>query len=236
MLISYPSRTTDVAELMINNKPVKYRIPPIIGTHQECFHGLSKDKSLRVAQGVEIVAYANGALVYSHNEWANQDLIRFPFRNYLWIPKVLTIIPKDRKRFRDLEGGMLVDSDLNGEEIMRQAEVPENLDGWIATEGRILSKGKRLFVPYNTWYTEQWDEKNGALIALCEGVEAAESLLRTSVDSRKNYRPLWKVDPSKITTPQKRVPVLVGYDSDRLVLSCDFHGEGRLGCAVGVLL
>jgi len=233
MQITYPTKEADVAELSIDDKRIKYSIPPKIGTHQEVFQSLFADKRLKTAQGKEIVAYANGALCYRKNEWADQERIRFHTKNYLRFPVVLTIIPK-REEFGELEGGMLVDLDLEGKGIEKQTEVPKELSEWKASEGGIFVKEQRIFVPYAQWYKEQWDEDNGAVIALCGGLEGAEALARTAEDSKRSDKPLWKIDVNNINAPEKRVPVLDG-DGNRLLLDCDDHGCSRCGCGVGVL-
>ena len=233
MQITYPTKETDVAELSIDGNLIRYSIPPKIGTHKEVFQSLSADKRLTTAQGKGIVAYANGALVYRKNEWADQEKIRFPTKNYLRFPAVLTIIPK-REEFGELEGGMLVDLDLEGEGIEKKTEVPKELSGWKASEGGILVKEQRIFVPYEKWYQEQWDENNGAVIALCSR-EGAESLARTAKDSKRNDKPLWKVDVNNLGAPEKRIPVLSGYDDGGLGLGCSIRGNSWIGCGAGVL-
>lgn len=233
MEITYPTKEADIA-LLIDGCPVKYRIPPVTAKHPECFRQITSNPDLRVAQGREIVAYAHGALVYMRNEWGNQDLLRFPTKNSLRFPKVLTIIPiTNGKRFGDLEGGMLVDSDLIGEGVEKKTEVPYDLSGWTVKTGRILENDSRLFIPYDSWYCDQWDSRNGAVIALTDGDEEAELLMRTTRNSRRNNRLLWKLDPRRITSPKKRVPVLVGFPGG-LALDCDDDGTGD-GCAARVL-
>jgi hypothetical protein len=235
MQITYPAKEADVAELFLDGTAVRYRIPPAIGAQQEVFSAISSDKTLKVPQGGEIVAYAHGALVYKKNEWADQNRIRFPTQNYLWFPLVLTNIPR-RKEFGDLEGGMLVDClELEGKNIEEKTEIPKELAGWKVLEGGILTKDKRIFVPYDLWYKEQWDENNGAVIAICGGAEGAQALARTAKDSKRDYKPLWKVDVNKIEHPEKRVPVLDSYNDSRLNLGCDSHGYDGNGCASGVL-
>ena len=238
MEITYPVKEADVAESLIDGKPVRFGIPPVIGTHSQVFQALSADKRLNPAQGKEIVAYAHGALVYRKNEWADQNRIRFPIKNYLRFPEVLTIIPiTQNKQFGDLEGGMLIDSDLEGvagQGIERKIEVPKDLTGWMETPSKLLVQGKRIFVPHHLWYADKWNEKNGALIGLA-GEEGAESLARTARYSGRNYKPLWKVNPKDIKSPEKRVPVLGSYDDGRLGLDCGDGGDGRDGCGVGVL-
>ena len=236
MNITYPAKEADFAELAIDGKPVRFRIPPAIGTHSEVFQALSVDKTLKIARGKEIVAYAHGALVYKKNEWADQKRIRFPTLNYLRFPEVLTIVPM-RKEFGDLEGGMLIDSDLEGQigqGINRQTEVPKDLIGWTETPSKLLVKDKRIFVPFNLWYTDEWNERNGALIGLV-GEDGAEMQAKTAKDSGRNYKPLWKVKPKEITSPERRVPVLDGFGDDWLGLMCDSDGDWG-GCGVGVLV
>ena len=234
MQITYPIKEEYVAELLIDGNTVKYKIPPATGTHQEVFQKLAADKRVKTAQGKEIVAYAYGALVYKKNEWADQERIRFPSKNYLRFPAVLTIIPKSRE-FGDLEGGMLIDSDLDGEGIEKQIDIPKDLSGWKVSDGGILINDNRIFLPYNNWYKDQWDETNGVPIALSGGIEGAEALARTAKDSGRNYKHLWKVNPSEISSPEKRVPILNGYFVGGLNLSCSDHGSNRGGCAAGVL-
>jgi len=234
MQITYPTKEADVAELFIDVNTIKYKIPPATGTHKEVFQELSADEKVETAQGKKIVAYAHGALVYRKNEWADQERIRFPSYNYLRFPAVLTVIPK-RKEFGDLEGGMLIDPDLAGEGIEKQIDIPEDLSGWKVSDGNILIKDTRIFLPYNTWYKDQWDEANGVPIALAGGVEGAEALAKTAKDSGRNYKPLLKVNPTEISSPEKRVPFLYGSGDDRLFLVCGYLGDFRCGCAAGVL-
>jgi len=225
MQVTFPPKQADIAELTIDGESIKYRIPPAIGTHSQVFQALSVDESLETAQGMQIVAYAHGCLQYKQNEWANQDTVRFP--------NVLTVIPK-KPQFGDLEGGMLVDPDLEGQGIEMITEVPQDLTGWEESDGGILKKGNRLFLPYDTWYKDQWNQTNGAVIALCTP-EGGEFLEKTSTDTKRTYRPLWKVDPDQITSPEKRVPVLSGGDAAWLGLSCGDLGSDRSGCGLGVL-
>lgn len=235
MEITYPIKGQDFAELTIDGELVKYALPPKTGTHGEVFQALSAaDETLSVAKGRKIVAYAHGALVHKQAEWANQNRIFFPSRNYLRFPAVLTMVPRNRK-FGDLEGGMLIDSDLEGEGIEKQTVVPEDLSGWEVSDGGILVRNGRIFVPYEKWFKEQWDENNGAVIALCGGLEGAEALVRTAKDSSRSYTPIFKVDVNNIQFPEKRVPVLDGSDAGGLLLYCDDHGDGTGGCGVGVL-
>jgi len=231
MKITFPEKQADVAELSIDGNPVNYRIPPAIGTHSEVFQALSADKGLSAAKGKEIMAYVNGALLYRKNEWADQDKIRFPSKNYLRAPAVLTMIPK-RKEFGVLEGGVLVDGDLIGEGVAKQIEVPADLSGWRASDGGVFTKDYRFFVPYDKWYQEQWDENNGMVIVLF-GREGAEEGVRIAKDSKRN-KPLWKVDVNTIEIPEKRVPVLLGGSGGGLLLDCGSYGGGD-GCGVGVL-
>lgn len=234
MEITYPVKEANVAELVIDGNPVRYAIPPKTGTHQEVFQDLSANERLTIAQGQNIVAYVHGALVHKQNEWANQALIRFPSRNYLRFPAVLTIIPK-REEFGDLEGGMLVDSDLEGQGIAKQTVVPKDLSGWEVSEGGIFVNEGRMFLPHDKWYQEQWGADNAAAISLCGGLAGAEALVRTAKDSGRIYRPLSKVNPEKISSPERRVPILHGCDDYRLVLDCDSDGDFRDGCGIGVL-
>ena len=233
--VTYPIKKTDVAEIIVKGVYYKFKVPPAIGTHSECFSQLSSDSSIKVAQGIELAVYAVGALDSKRqNEWLNQDLIKFPTQNYLRVPVVLTIVPK-RKEFGELEGGMLVDSDLEGKGVAMDTEVPEELSEWTVDESGLLVKDNRIFVPYNNWFKEQWDENNGAAIAFFER-EGAEMLVKARIDSGRTYAPLWKVDVNKITIPERRVPVLDGFDDDRLDLFCSVSGgDGdRAGCASGV--
>ncbi len=231
MRVTFPEKQTNVAELAIDGKLISYRIPPVIGTHSECF-GVS-DSATRTAQGKEIAAYAFGALSYRKNEWADQQRIRFPSLNYLRVPAVLTVVP-NKKEFGDLAGAMLVDSDLAGEGLAKQTEVPENFDGWKQNASGLMVRDNRIAVPMNKWYSDQWDAKNGAAIALFEE-DGGEVLEQSAIDSRRNDKPLWKVNVNSIETPEKRVPFVDGFDDGWLVLGCDDVGSDRYGCAVRVL-
>ncbi len=232
MEITYPVKEANIAELKIGGKLVQYKIPPAVGTHSQVFQELLNDDSLETAQGEQIAAYVHGCL-HKKNEWADQNRVRFPSKNYLRIPAVLTIVPKNRK-FGDLEGGMLVDTDLAGEGIEMQTEVPNDLTGWEESDGGILKKGSRLFVPHNSWYKNQWDKFNGVVIALVTH-EGAESLDKIAQDTGRTYKPLWKVNPNEIKSPMKRVPVLGSDGAVRLILGCNDCGDGRYGSGVGVL-
>ena len=231
MKVTFPEKQVDVAELAIDGKPVSYRIPPVIGTHSECF-SISDDKT-RTAQGKEIAAYAFGALAHRKNEWADQNRIRFPTLNYLRVPEVLTMVP-NRNEFGDLAGAMLVDSDFAGEGLAKKTEVPANFDGWTQTPAGLMVRDNRIAVPMNLWYSDQWTAKNGAAIALF-GDEGAEVLEQAARDSGINHRLLWKADVNAIKSPEMRVPVVDGNAPGRLGLSCDYYGYDRSGCAVRVL-
>jgi hypothetical protein len=234
MKIEFPEREQNTAELSIDGTRTVYLLPPATGTHSECFADSNYPRGVRRATGKEIVAYAHGALVHRKNEWANPDMIRFPGINYLRVPKVLTIVPRDKK-FGDLEGALIVDEDLKGEGIAMKTEVPADLNGWKASEGGIFERNGRIVVPYEKWYEEQWSGKDGAAIAIFDGQDSAASLNKTAEDSKKNYRPLWKVDPTQINDPKRRVPIVDGCDGGRLALNCDGDGYGRYGCAARVL-
>ena len=149
--VTYPIKETSVAEIEVNGILYKFKVPPAIGTHPECFSQLSSDSSIKVSQGIKLAAYAVGALdPKRQNEWTNQDLIKFPTQSYLRVPAVLTMVPK-RKEFGDLEGGMLVDSDLKGEGVAMNTEVPKELSGWTANKfgllGRALERNPTGFQP-----------------------------------------------------------------------------------------
>jgi hypothetical protein len=234
MRITFPEREQDTAELSIDGTRTVYLLPPATGTHSECFADSNYLKGVRRATGKEIAAYAYGALVYRKNKWENQDMIRFPSINYLRIPKVLTIVPKDKK-FGDLEGALIVDEDLNGEGIAMKTEVPADLNGWKASEGEIFERDGRIVVPYEKWYEEQWNGNNGAAIAIFDGQDSVASLDKTAKDSKRNYKPLWKVDPTKIKDPERRVPIVYGYIDGRLGLVCNGSGIDWIGCAARVL-
>jgi len=231
MEISYQIR--DFAELIIDGNTKRYSIPPKIGTHREVFQSLASDQKVKTAQGKELIGYVHGALVYRGNEWANQENIKFPSQNYLRFPAVLTIIPR-RKEFGDLEGGILVDSDLEGQGIEKQTEVPKDFSDWTVLESGILVKNGRMFLPYDKWYQEQWNAKNGAVIALCGGVEGAEMLEKIAKDSKRSKKYLCRFDVNSIKTPEKRVPFLASYGNYRLDLDCDYLGGSKNGCGVGV--
>ena len=232
MKITFPEEQPDVAKLSIDGNPVNYRLPPATGTHSECFADTNYSDRVARAAGRKIVAYICGAFVHRKGEWADQKKIRFPTLNYLRAPKVLTIVPKTKK-FGDLEGALIIDSDLKGEGIAMKTEVPADLSGWEVSEGGILKRNGRILVPYDKWYQEQWDEDNGAVIGIFDGKEYAISLARTAKDSGRS-KLLWKVDPAQITTPEKRVPVVFG-DAVGLSLDCYGDGNGRDGCAARVL-
>ena len=231
MNITFPERQADVAELAVDGRVVKFRIPPVTGTHSECFR--VTDVKTRAAEGYEIAAFVYGALVYRKNDWGNKGRILFPDSNYLRIPRVLTVIP-DQKEFGDLAGTMLVDSDLSGEGIEKLTEVPSNFDGWTQNSSGLMVKNNRIAVPKDKWYFDTWDSKNGAVVALF-GEGGVEILDRAAVDSNRNYKPLWKVDINSIKELQKRVPVLNGDYVDRLGMYCNNDGNYRIGCAVRVL-
>jgi len=228
MAITYPERLENTAELIINGGPVRYQLPPKIGTHTACFTLDANEKGVRLPTAMEIVAYAHGALVHRKNEWANQDRIIFPTNNYLRFQNVLTIVPTDKK-YGDLAGGMLVDFDEKGEGITMQTEVPKDLSGFRVDEAGLLVKDKRIFLPYNFWFKGQWDEKYAVAIALA-GREGASLLEQTSRDSGRTYIPAWKVDPKTINLPAKCVPFLDSYSVDRLNLDCDDGGNDEYGC------
>ena len=234
MKITFPEKQPNLAELFIDGNPINYRIPPVTGTHSECFSESNSNEEVRRATGKEIVAYAYGALAHKKNKWAYQERILFPAKKYLRVPVVLTIVPK-RKEFGDLEGMMIVDKDLKGEGIAMKTEVPANLSGWIMSEYGILERNGRIAVPYDKWYKKQWDEDNGAVIAIFEGKDSASLLAKTAKDSGIKDRPLWSVNPVEITIPEKRVPVMDGCDVGGLYLDCDDDGDGSGGCAVRVL-
>ena len=234
MKITFPEKQPNLAELFIDGNSVNYRIPPVTGTHSECFSESNSNEEVRRATGKEIVAYAYGALAHKKNEWADQERILFPTKKYLRVPVVLTIVPKI-KEFGDLEGMMIVDKDLKGEGIAMETEVPTDLSGWIMSEYGILERNGRIAVPYDKWYKEQWDEDNGAVIAIFEGKDSASLLAKTAKDSGRKYRPLWKVNPVKIIIPEKRVPVMDGSNDGRLDLVCSHDGLNGNGCAVRVL-
>ena len=234
MEITFPGQQADIADLSIDGRPVRYSLPPATGTHSECFADTNYQGNVRRATGKEIVAYAHGALVHGKNEWADQNRIIFPTLRYMRAPKVLTIVPLQRGKFGDLEGAMIVDEDLKGRGIAMETEVPADLTGWEVSEGGILRRDGRIVVPYDKWYKEQWGEDNGAVIAIFEGRDAAISLARTARNSGRSDKPLWKVDPAKISAPTRKVPVLGGL-SDGLFLDCDSLGDGGRGCAPRVL-
>jgi hypothetical protein len=50
------------------------------------------------------------------------------------------------------------------------------------------------------------------------------NLAQATINSGRNYKPLWKVDPKKISSPTRRVPVLYGCDGGRLDLGCSGGG------------
>jgi len=236
MKVTFPEKQADVAEALIDGKPIQYRIPPVTGTHSQCF-GVS-DNATRTAQGREIATYAFGALAYRKNEWADQQRIRFPRINYLRVPAVLTMVPNRKEEFGDLAGVMLVDSDLAGEGLAKQTEVPENFTGWKPNASGLMVRDNRIAVPMDKWYFDTWTAKNGAAIALFEE-DGAEVLEKAAADSGRNSKPLWKVDINSIKTPEKRVPFVDGYGGAGLGLGCDdggyYVGYGRDGCAVRVL-
>jgi hypothetical protein len=236
MNVTFPDRrpnAPDVAELFIDGSPVNYRLPPATGTHAECFADSNYQGKVRRATGREIAAYAYSALVHRRNEWADQDRIMFPTQKYLRAPKVLTIVPL-KSEYRDLAGAMLVDEDLKGVGIAMQTEVPVDLAGWEVSEGGIFKRNRRVLVPYDKWYKEQWDEKNGVVIAIFEGIESASLLAKTAQGSGRSKPPL-KVDPTMINSLVRRVPVLCGDYSDWLYLGCFDSGGIGNGCAPRVL-
>ncbi len=236
MIITFPEKQADVqadvAELFLNGELVSYRIPPVTGTHSECFSESNSNKEVRIAKGREIAAYAYGALAYRKNEWADHEKIRFTSYNYLRVPAVLTIFPK-RKEFGDLEGAMLVDEDLRGEGIGMKTEVPSDLSGWTESPSGLLYRDSRIVIPFSRWYEGTWSAKNGAVVALF-GEEGGEVLEKSAIDSGRGYRPLWRVDPTKIKTPERRVPV-VGGGVGGLDLGCSGDGGSGGGCAARVL-
>jgi len=231
MKVTFPTKQADVAELSIDGKPFSYRIPPVIGTHPGCFEVC--DDITRTAQGKEIAAYVFGALAYKKNEWADQQRIIFPSINYLRVPEVLTMVP-NRKEFGDLAGAMLVDSDLSGEGLAKQTEVPKDFAGWAQTPSGLMVMNNRIAVPMDKWHFDTWNAKNSAVVALF-GDEGAEILEQSAKDSKRNYKPLWRADVNAIKSPEKRVPIVVGYDDGGLGLGCDDYGYCRDGCAVRVL-
>ena len=229
MKITYPKRVEDTAELSIDGNPVRYPIPPRTGTHEQCFALNADEKEVRFSTGREIAAYAHGALVHRKNEWADQNRVRFPTINYLRFQNVFTIMPADT-RYGDLAGGMFVDFDEKGEGTKMQTVVPKDLSGFVVNGEGLLVKDKRIFLPYDAWFKEQWDERNAIVIALVGG-EGASSLEETSRDSGRTYKPIWKVNPKDITSPVMRVPVLGGCGGvGWLVLGCDYLGYGDGGC------
>ena len=236
MKITFPDKGVDVAEAIVEGTLERYRIPPVIGTHPHVFQALSSDAELRVATGEKVAVYAYAALCHKKNEWEDQKRIGFPMLNYLRFPNVLTIVPQTagRKKFGDLEGGLLVDSDVRGKGIDAETKIPKDLTGWKESAGGILTKGNRIFVPYNLWYKEQWDENNGAAIALA-GIAGAELLAKAARDSGKPYKPLWKDNPYSISAPVRRVSILNGFDDGTLALLCSNLGDSMYGCGVGVL-
>jgi len=233
MEITFPEKQADVAELIIDGNLVAYKLPPAVGTHSECYADSNYPDKIARATGREIVAYAYGALVYKKNEWADQERVRFPTKNYLRVPKVLTIVPKTaEKKFGNLEGAMIVSEDLKGEGIEMKVEVPGDLAGWEESEGGIFKKDGKIVVSYDGWYKKEWDEDNGAVIAIFDGKEYAISLARTAKDSKRS-KPFWKDNPSALREPIKRVPVVFGV-SGRLSLGCGSGNDGD-GCAPRVL-
>ncbi len=222
--ITYPTK----------EKPTRYALPPATGTHSQCFaDGNYKGKVTRPT-AEEIVAYADGCL-REQNEWANQAQVRFPTNNYLRFPVTLTIVPKDKKRFGDLEGAMLFTSDLEGLGISRKVAIPKDLSGWTVSEGGIYVQGDKKLVPYEKWYPQyQWNAKHGSVIALC-GVDGAEILERVAKDTGRTNKPSWRVNPNGISEPENRVPVLSGSVRDRLGVDCNGNGNDVNGCAARVL-
>ena len=233
MKITFPEEQPDVAKLSIDGNPVNYRLPPATGTHSECFADTNYSDRIARAAGRKIVAYICGAFVHRKGEWADQKKIRFPTLNCLRAPKVLTIIPQLRK-FGDLEGALIIDPDLKGDGRGMKTKVPADLSGWEVSEGGILKRNGRILVPYDKWYQEQWDEDNVAVIGIFEGKDSAVSLNRIAKDLRRR-KTFWKVDPAEITTPEKRVPVMIGYNAGRLILDCTEFGCVS-GCAARIAL
>jgi len=227
MKIEFPKNKLAVAELIMGGRQVMYVIPPVIGTYFECF-SFSDDRT-RTAQGIEIAAFVYGAFFLGNREWADQPRIRFPTLNYLRVPEILTMVP-NKKEFGDLAGAMLVDSDLTGEGLSKITEVPANFDGWAQTPQGLMIRDNRIAVPMSKWYSNRWDAKNGAVIALF-GDEGAKVLEKAYADSGS----FWKVDVKAIQTPEKRVPVIRSYDGLNLVLDCSDKGGGENGCAIYVL-
>ena len=235
MIITFPDKQSNIAELSIDGTPVNYRIPPITGTYSECFAESNYTNEIIRATGREIVAYVYGALVNRKNEWADQEIIKFPTQNDLRVPKVLTIIPKNGgKKFGDLEGAMIVDGDLNGEGIAMKTIIPADLTDWELSDEGIFRKNGRVVVPYDKWCKNQWDENNGAVIAIFDGKEYATSLAKIAKNSGRG-KPFWKVDPVQIQRPEKMVPVVNGYADGRIGIICVNRGYSRDGCAVRIL-
>ncbi len=231
MKVTFPEKQADVAELAIDGKQIRYRIPPVIGNHSECFS--VSDSETRTATGTEIAAYVFAALVYKKNEWADQERIIFPTKGCLRVPPVLTTVP-NRKEFGDLAGVMLVDLDLAGEGIEKRIEVPEDFIGWEQNVSGLMVRDNRIAIPNNKWNSNTWNAKNGVAIALF-GEDGAEILEQSATDSGRNYNPLWRLDVNSLQNPTQSVPFVVGYNDDGLSLCCYHDGFNRDGCAVRVL-
>jgi len=232
--VTYPIKEANVADLEIHGKPTRYALPPATGTHSQCFADGNYQGKVRRATAEEIVAYAIAG-IEGKNEWADQNKVRFPDNNYLRFPVTLTIVPKDKERFGELEGAMLFTPDLEGQGISRRVAVPKDLSEFTLSEGGVYERkdGTKL-VKYDGWFPqERWDARHGSVIALC-GAQGAEALEKVAKDTNRT-RYSWKVNPNGIAQPENRVPVLDGYVRVRLDVYCDDNGDIEDGCAARVL-
>jgi len=206
---------------------------PVVGTHIGCFKAIRKMKEARPANGEEVIVYACAALnPERQGVWKNNELIKFPVRNYLRFGNVLTYVPGERK-YGDSKDGVFIDVDEKGEGINKRTAAPRSLIGWKETDEGLLVKDGRIFVRSEYLNKSQWNENNLILVGLSSPY-FAKSLAGMANKSGRVDKPFWKVNTKGLEKITRNVPVLAEFDTAWLVLDCGLVGDSGGGCALWV--